>query len=225
MPILTGPRAAARSGKTESLVILLHGYGADGNDLFGLSGPLAQHMPDTVFRSPNAPERCVVNPMGYQWFPISWLDGSPESEMEAGFHRSAALLDDYITEAMAEEGVGPAQTALVGFSQGTMMSLHVAPRRAKSLAGIVGFSGRLHDGDNLKAEAISRPPVLLIHGDQDEMIPVAALAEARDGLADAGFQVQTHISRGTGHGIAPDGLGLALGFLKEHLGITAEQPG
>ena len=222
MPILSGPRAAARSGQTKSLVILLHGYGADGNDLFGLSGPLAGHLPDTVFLSPNAPERCRVNPMGYQWFPISWLDGSPESEMEAGFHRSAELLDRYLTEAMAEEGVGPSQTALVGFSQGTMMSLHVAPRRAEPLAALVGFSGRLHSGENLKAEAVSKPPVLLIHGDQDEMIPVAALAEARDGLAEAGFQVKTHISRGIGHGIAPDGLGLALGFLMENLGIKPE---
>ena len=222
MPILTGPRAAPRSGQTKSLVILLHGYGADGNDLFGLSGPLAQHLPDTVFRSPNAPERCRVNPMGYQWFPISWLDGSPESEMEAGFNRSADLLDRYITEAMVEEGVGPAQTALVGFSQGTMMSLHVAPRRAEPLAALVGFSGRLHSGENLTAEAVSKPPVLLIHGDQDEMIPVAALAEARDGLAEAGFQVKTHISRGIGHGIAPDGLDLALDFLMENLGISPE---
>jgi phospholipase/carboxylesterase len=220
MSKLTGPRAAARSGQTKSLVILLHGYGADGNDLFGLSGPLAQHMPDTAFRSPNAPERCRVNPMGYQWFPISWLDGSPESEMEAGFHRSARILDDYITEVMAEEGVTPAQTALVGFSQGTMMSLHVAPRRAEPLACIVGFSGRLHSGDNLADEAVSKPPVLLVHGDQDQMIPVAALAEAEKGLVDAGFQVRSHVSQGIGHGIAPDGLGLALGFLMDNLGIS-----
>jgi phospholipase/carboxylesterase len=222
MPILTGPRAATRSGRTKSLVILLHGYGADGNDLFGLSGPLAQHLPDTAFRSPNAPERCRVNPMGYQWFPISWLDGSAASEMEASFRRSAEILDRYITEAMAEEGVGPAQTALVGFSQGTMMSLHVAPRRREPLAGIIGFSGRLHAGDNLKQEAISKPPVLLVHGDQDEMIPVAALAEAKSALTDAGFRVRSHISRGIGHGIAPDGLGLALGFLAEHLKADAE---
>jgi phospholipase/carboxylesterase len=166
MPTLTGPRAAPRSGQTKSLVIFLHGYGADGNDLFGLSGQLAEQMPDTAFRSPNAPERCRVNPMGYQWFSISWLDGSSESEMAAGFRRSAAILDNYITEAMADEGVGPAATALVCFSQGTMMSLHVAPRRAEPLAAIVGFSGRLQDGGKLKAEAVSRPPVLLIHGDR-----------------------------------------------------------
>ena len=221
MTKLTGPRAAPASGTTKSLVILLHGYGADGNDLFGLSGPLSQHLKDTAFRSPNAPERCRVNPMGYQWFPIPWLDGSQESEMEAGFERSAKLLDDYITEAMAEEGVGPAQTALVGFSQGTMMSLHVAPRRSEPLACIVGFSGRLTDAEALKTEAVSKPPVLLVHGDRDEMIPVAALDDARNGLAAAGFQVRWHVSRGIGHGIAPDGLGLALGFLQDHLGASA----
>jgi phospholipase/carboxylesterase len=220
MPTLTGPRAAPRSGETKSLVILLHGYGADGNDLFGLSGPLGQHMPDTAFRSPNAPERCRVNPMGYQWFPIPWLDGSPESAMETSFRRSAEMLDGYLTEAMVEEGVGPEQTAVVGFSQGTMMTLHVVPRRTEPVAAVVGFSGRLHANDHLKEEAVSKPPVLLVHGDQDEMIPVAALAEARNGLAEAGFQVQWHISRGIGHGIAPDGLGLALGFLKGHLGIS-----
>ena len=142
--------------------------------------------------------------------------------MEAGFRRSAEILDQYITEAMAEEGVGPAQTALVGFSQGTMMSLHVAPRRAEPLACIVGFSGRLHSCENLQAEAVSKPPVLLIHGDQDEMIPVVALAEASKGLEGVVFHVQTHISRGIGHGIAPDGLGLALGFLVKNLGINPE---
>jgi phospholipase/carboxylesterase len=142
--------------------------------------------------------------------------------MEAGFRRSVDILDRYITEAMAEEGVGPAQTALVGFSQGTMMSLYVAPRRPEQLAGVVGFSGRLLEGENLADEALTKPPLLLIHGDQDEMIPLVALHEAQTALVDAGFEVRSHISRGIGHGIAPDGLGLALGFLAEHLATDAE---
>ncbi|MCL5778628.1 dienelactone hydrolase family protein [Limibaculum sp. FT325] len=218
-PTLTGPRHAPRSGRTKSLVILLHGYGADGNDLIGLADPLSSYMPDTAFRAPNAPERCRVNPMGYQWFPISWIDGSPESEMQAGFTRAAGVLDAYITAAMAEEGVEPHETALVGFSQGTMMSLHVAPRREAALAGVVGFSGRLNAPERLAAEARVKPPVLLIHGDRDEVIPVGALREAHDALAAAGFPVAAHVSRGTGHGIAPDGLGLALGFLMDRFGI------
>ena len=220
MASLTGPRAAPRSGQTKSLVILLHGYGADGNDLFGLAGPLAEHMPDTAFRSPNAPERSRVNPMGYQWFPIPWLDGSSDAEREESFRRSVDLLDAYLTESMDEEGVTPDRTALVAFSQGTMMSLHVAPRRAEPVACIVGFSGRLLDGEALKREARVKPPVLLVHGDQDEMIPVASLEEARGALAEAGFSVQSHVSRGVGHGVAPDGLSLGLAFLREHLGIN-----
>ena len=220
MTTLTGPRADAKSGTTKSLVILLHGYGADGNDLFGLSTPLADYMPDTVFRSPNAPERSTVNPMGYQWFPIPWLDGSTEEARDQGFRKSVGLLNAYLDEAMAEEGVTPAQTALVGFSQGTMMSLYVAPRRDEQLACVVGFSGRLID-ENLAGEAKVKPPVLLVHGDQDEMIPVADMSTAETGLRAAGFDVTSHISRGIGHGIAPDGLTLALQFLMQHLGISA----
>ncbi|MEO1490882.1 MAG: dienelactone hydrolase family protein [Pseudomonadota bacterium] len=221
MSTLTGPRADAKSGQTKSLVIFLHGYGADGNDLFGLAQPLGEHLPDTVFRSPNAPEKSTVNPMGYQWFPIPWLDGSSEAERDAGFKRSVGILNEYLTEAMAEEGVTPAQTALVGFSQGTMMSLYVAPRRTEPVAGVVGFSGRLIPGDDLAAEAVSKPPVLLVHGDQDEMINVSEMSTAETALRGAGFQVQSHISRGIGHGIAPDGLSLALGFLAHQLGVSS----
>ena len=225
MSTLGGPRAAARSGTTRSLVILLHGYGADGNDLFGLAAPLSEHLPDTAFRAPNAPERSRVNPMGYQWFPIPWLDGSSEAEREGSFRSSVKLLDDYLTSAMREEGVTAAETALIGFSQGTMMSLHVSPRRDEPLACIVGFSGRLVGNDDLKEAAKVRPPVLLVHGDMDEMIPVAELSTAETALRAAGFDVTSHISRGIGHGIAPDGLTLALRFLQKHLGKTGEKAG
>lgn len=217
---LSGPAAPARSGKATSLVILLHGYGADGNDLFGLAGPLGEHLPDTAFRAPNAPEGCRNNPHGYQWFPIPWLDGSSEQEREASFRRSVTLLDDYVTDAMREEGVDAAHTALVGFSQGTMMALYISPRREEPLACIVGFSGRLLEGDELKKAARVRPPVLLVHGDMDQMIPVTELSVAETALRNAGFEVTSHISRGIGHGIAPDGLGLALRFLQTHL-VTA----
>lgn len=218
MASLEGHRAAPKSGETKSLVILLHGYGADGQDLFGLADPLSDYMPDTAFRSPNAPERSSVNPMGYQWFPIPWLDGSTDEQRDAGFRRSVDLLNAYLDEAMAEEGVTPAQTALIGFSQGTMMSLYVAPRRAEQVAGVVGFSGRLIE-DDLAAEAKVKPPVLLVHGDMDEMINVSEMSAAETALRTAGFEVRSHVSRGTGHGIAPDGLTLALQFLMHVLGI------
>ena len=221
MSVLEGPRAGPAMGEAGSLVILLHGYGADGADLIGLAQPLAPHLPRTAFRAPNAPEPCRVNPMGRQWFPISWIDGSAEAEMFAGMERAVGVLDRHITEAMAEEGVGPQETLVVGFSQGTMMALHVVPRREAALAGIVGFSGRLYQAERLPGEALSQPPVLLVHGDMDDVVPVQHLEEARAGLAAAGFEVTTHVSRGTGHGIAPDGLGLALGFMQARLGVAA----
>ncbi|MEX2517780.1 MAG: dienelactone hydrolase family protein [Paracoccaceae bacterium] len=212
MSILNGPRADARSGEPDSLVIFLHGYGADGNDLFGLAEAMAPHLPNTVFRSPDAPEPCAVNPRGRQWFPISWIDGSPEEAMRDGVRRAARTLHAYLDEAMAEEGVTPAQTVVVGFSQGTMMSLLVGLRRAETLGGIVGFSGRLVT-DEEAGPVTSKPPVQLIHGDQDEVIPVAAVHEARESLEAAGVVVASHVSRGIGHGIAPDGLRLALEFI------------
>ena len=150
---------------------MLHGYGADGNDLFGLAQALSPHLPNTAFRSPNAPEPCAVNPGGYQWFPISWLDGSPESEMKAGAERAAKTLHAYLDEALEEEGLAHDRVAIIGFSQGTMMSLNVVLRRPEPVAALVGFSGRLVEIDGT-GPITAKPPVLLVHGDQDEMVPV-----------------------------------------------------
>ena len=202
-----------------SLVILVHGYGADGADLLGLADAMGPHMPGTAFVAPDAPERCVANPMGLQWFPVPWLDGSPPEAAEASMARSVADLDAFVTERMAEEGVASGRAALLGFSQGTMMSLHVAPRRPEPLACVVGFSGRLLHAEALAGEAVSRPPVLLVHGDLDEVVPPSSMPEAAEALGEAGFEVFAHVSRGTAHGIAPDGLGVALAFLRERLGL------
>lgn len=217
---LTGPTRPAASGEATSQVVFLHGYGADGEDLIGLAEPLAQYLPDTRFFAPNAPERCVNNPMGWQWFPIPWLDGSDPDAAAAAAGRAFAMLDAWLDDLLAQ-GIGPERTALVGFSQGTMMALQVALRRKVALAGVVGFSGRLLRPETLAAEIAARPPVLLVHGDEDPMVPFASLAEAAAALEAAGVETRTHVSRGVGHGIAPDGLGIALGFLRERLGVTA----
>lgn len=213
---LSGPSREAASGSADSLVVLLHGYGADGNDLIGIADALAPHLPGTRFAAPDAPEPCAGNPFGRQWFPIPWLDGSPEAAMRAGFARSAELLDAWL-DGLAAGGMPPGRTVLLGFSQGTMMSLHVGLRRAEAPAGIVGFSGRLIEPARLAEERRNLAPVLLVHGDQDQMIPVDALEEARAAIAAAGIPVTWHISRGVGHGIAPDGLTLALQFIRERL--------
>ena len=217
---LSGPRRDAKSGQADNLVIFLHGYGADGNDLIGLADPLADHLPNTIFMSPNAPEPCKGNPMGFQWFPIPWMDGSSEEVARQSQEKSADLINAYIDSAMNAEGVSSARTILVGFSQGTMMSLHVGPRRAEELGGIVGFSGRLLEPERLEGDTKSKPPILLIHGDQDQVVPPESLPLAADALTKAGFEVYTHISKGTAHGIAQDGLGVALQFILAQLEKT-----
>ena len=203
--------------KADSVIVFLHGYGADGADLLGLADPLGRYLPTTAFYAPDAPEPCVNNPMGFQWFPIPWLDGSSEAEAKASMAQSVADLDAFLDTVLAAEGLAPDRMVIVGFSQGTMMALHVAPRRDQPVAGIVGFSGRLL-APELLAEVKVRPPVLLIHGDQDPMVPYADMALAEAGLKQAGFAVATHTMPGTGHGIAPDGLGAALSFIRQVLG-------
>jgi phospholipase/carboxylesterase len=209
---ITGPRLPAASGKADRLVIFCHGYGADGNDLIGLGQHWQRILPTTAFASPHAPERCAMSPMGYQWFAITRMQ---PDEMLRGVEKAAPILNAFIDSELARLNLDASRLALVGFSQGTMMSLHVGLRRATPPAAIVGFSGALPGAEKLPAEIVGRPPVLLVHGDADDMIPVQALHMAANGLSAAGVSTRWHISRGIGHGIAPDGLDLAGQFLAD----------
>ncbi|MDV7272207.1 dienelactone hydrolase family protein [Thioclava sp. A2] len=214
---LEAGRKGPKSGRIKSAVIFLHGYGADGNDLLGLADPLMPHLPDTLFLAPDAPERCAGTPFGRQWFPIPWLDGSTEEAAAQGMQAAVADLNAFVDAVLVENALAPAQLAIVGFSQGTMMALETFPRRAEPVAGIVAFSGRLLRPEALEAEAMSKPPVLLAHGDQDPVVPFADMGLAGDALVQAGFETYAHVMKGTPHGIAPDGLSVALSFLKEKL--------
>lgn len=208
------------SGTLRSIVVFLHGYGANGADLLGLADVLGEHLPDTLFVAPDAPESIPGMPTGLQWFPIPWIDGSSEEEAERGLMAAADDLNAFLDALMVDEDVLPEQVVLFGFSQGSMMALHVAPRREDEVAGVVAFSGRLLAPELLKDEVISRPPVLLIHGDADDMVPPQSLPRAAEALQEAGWSdVYAHIMKGTGHGIAPDGLQVALAFMRDKLGL------
>lgn len=217
---LTSGRKEPLSGELRSAVIFLHGYGANGADLLGLADPLAEHMPDTLFLAPDAPEACAGAPMGFQWFPIPWIDGSSEEESMEGLRHASDDLNAFIDGVMVDEDLLPEQVMILGFSQGTMMALHVLPRREDAVAGIVAFSGRLLEPELLEDEALCKPPVLLIHGDQDDVVPPQSLPQAAEALQAAGWkEVFAHVMKGTGHGIAPDGLQVALAFMRDRLGM------
>lgn len=201
-------------GKPRKLVIMLHGYGSDGNDLIGLAPVLAPILPDAEFLSPNAPQRCEMGPYGYQWFGLSAFT---PAALLAGAREAYPALDALIDGALAARGLADSDLALLGFSQGTMMALHTGLRREKPIAGIIGFSGALVGAHLLSQEARSRPPVLLVHGDADPVVPFAALAEAEAALAAAGIPVKTQPCPGIGHGIDETGLRAAAAFLAENL--------
>ena len=218
--VLDAKVRAPHSGDLRSAVVFLHGYGANGADLIGLADPLAEHMPDTMFISPDAPQECDGAPMGRQWFPIPWIDGSSEEESRAGLFQAADDLNAFLDGIMVDNDLLPEQVVVLGFSQGTMMALHVAPRREDELAGVVAFSGRLLAPETLEDELASKPPILLIHGDQDDVVPPQSLPEAAEALQNAGFkEVYAHIMQGMGHGIAQDGLTVTLAFLRDKAGF------
>ena len=186
--VLNAGRKDPVSGTTRSVVVFLHGYGANGADLLGLADVLGEHLPDTLFVAPDAPENVPGAPMGYQWFPIPWMDGSSEEEAERSMMQSVEDLNAFLDALMVDEDVLPEQVVLFGFSQGTMMSLYVAPRREDEVAGIVAFSGRLLKPELLSDETVSRPPVLLVHGDQDDVVPPQSLPAAAEALQEAGWK-------------------------------------
>jgi phospholipase/carboxylesterase len=215
IPRLDGPSAAPSSGgPAKSLVIFLHGYGSNGADLIDLAPYWASALPDTLFLAPDAPQSCDGVPYGRQWWPLTSLTPAARA---AGVRVSAPALHAYIDAQLATHNLGEDKVALVGFSQGTMMALHVGPRRAKTLAGIVGFSGLLADPEALAAEVVTKPPILLVHGDRDDVLPVAALRQAEVQLEALDFEVTSHVSPGLGHSIDDQGLQLGGRFLVRRL--------
>lgn len=218
--MLDGPHLAPRSGRpATSLVVLLHGYGADGRDLIDLGQMWAPLLPDAAFVSPHAPEPLTIAPVGRQWF--GYVERN-DAERWAGVQSAHAALDGFLDAELARLGLAGDRLALVGFSQGTMMALHTGLRRKVAPAGIVGFSGiHVLPGERgiaaFDGEITARPPVLLVHGDRDEIIAPPYLARAVESLSARGIAVRSHLAPGLGHGIDPVGLRLAGAFLAEVL--------
>jgi phospholipase/carboxylesterase len=205
---LDGPRLEPRSGPARALVVFLHGYGADGNDLIDIGRAWQGLLPNAAFVSPHAPEPCGQAPVGRQWFPLTFRD---PNERWVGANKAAPGLEAFLDAELTRRKLAPSALALVGFSQGTMMALHVGLRRASAPFAIVGYSGLLAlppdaNAEKLAAEIRSRPPVLLVHGEQDDLIPVQALFHAASGLGSLGVPVEWHVSQGMGHGIDQEGL-------------------
>jgi phospholipase/carboxylesterase len=208
---LSGPSYGPDArGKPRQLVILLHGYGADGNDLLGLAPHWAKQLPEAEFLSPHAPFPCEAAPFGRQWF---GFEGRSEAMILAETQTAAAILDAFIDAALARRGLAEDRLALVGFSQGTMMALHVAPRRSRAVAGVVGYSGMLIAPQLLAAEIKAKPPVLLVHGTADPVVVYASLAAAQAALQAVGIAVTTAPRPGLAHAIDERGLALGGDFL------------
>jgi phospholipase/carboxylesterase len=208
LPLLDGPRLAPRSGAPKQLVVLLHGYGADGNDLIDIGEAWRQLLPDAAFVSPHAPEPCAEAPVGRQWFRI---DRSDPAGRWKGVTSVAPVVHHFLDAELQRHNLPPGALAIVGFSQGTMLGLHIGLRRPTPPLAIIGYSGRLtapNQGDvaAMANEIISRPPVLLIHGDMDTVVPPDSLEASARGLKTLGIDAETHMSHGIGHGIDQDGL-------------------
>ncbi len=228
---LKGPSHAPASGQAPTAaVVVLHGYGASGDDLIGLAPFFAHLLPHTIFYAPNAPEGWEGGMMhGRQWFSLGAYDPDlmrrdPEKMRDRfqgmidGAKKSAAVLNTYLDQILGAHSLAPGRLALLGFSQGTMMALHVGLRRSAQLGAILGYSGALIGADRLGAELKTKPAVALVHGDADPVVPPQAMAEIETALKGLGVPCQTHLIPGLQHGIDAQGAQIGADFLKQQIG-------
>ncbi len=213
---LSGPMLKPRAGKIKNLVILLHGYGSDGNDLISLGHYWRNILPNTIFIAPNAPQKCDINPMGYQWFALdtSSLDVTANLERLKGAKKARPVIEQFLNDVWSETGLSANDTILVGFSQGAMMALEVGLRLDEQLKGIIAFSGGLPDAKTIAKEIKSPPPICFVHGENDEIVPPQMSKITNEELQKLGLETKLHISPNIGHSIAQDGLDFAGEFIK-----------
>jgi phospholipase/carboxylesterase len=211
VPTLSGPSCPTRSGNAAtSVVILLHGRGSNGDDLSGLVDVIGDALPDTVFYSPNAPFE--LGGFGFVWY-----EADPSGGRERGLREIEPVINEFISELLEEYGLPPSKCALIGFSQGTIVSMHVAPRRTEQLAGVVGFSGAMFTGDSLASELASKPPFVLVHGEEDSVLASRETESAGKRFEEVGVPVEMHILPGLTHSIDKRGLDIGVEFLQRVL--------
>lgn len=216
MKIVNGSSRQPLSGLApKQIVLLLHGYGSSGADLISFAPQWQEALPDALFLAPNAPQRCPMS-NGYQWWGLSAID---PVALAAGATSAAPAIDAFIDRKLAQYGLAENDLAIVGFSQGTMMALHVGLRREQPVAGIVGYSGMLTGAADLSDLQITKPPVLLIHGDADPIVPVSALDSAKTELERLGVTVTAHVAHGLGHSVDEQGLQLGKDFVAHALKV------
>ena len=210
---LSGPMLRPKSGgKPTKAVVLLHGYGSDGNDLIGLAPYWRDTLPDALFVAPNGPTPCAGFAAGYQWFEVDFA-GDRLASRQTGVINARPILTQFLADMWAQTAILPQDTILVGFSQGAMMALHVGLSLDTPVMGIVAFSGAFLPPDNFDAPDHPRTPVCLIHGDMDDVVSPTLSAEANELLGKAGYDVHYHVSQGVPHSIAADGLAFATDFI------------
>ncbi|HEY8576309.1 MAG TPA: alpha/beta hydrolase [Devosia sp.] len=214
MTKLSGPMLLPQSGLPPTkAVVLLHGYGSDGNDLIGLAPVWRDVLPDALFVSPNGPEPCRQFGAGFQWFDISFEEDRL-AKRQVGVVQARPVLVTFLQDMWSQTGIAPEHTILAGFSQGAMMALHVGLSMPEPLMGIIGFSGAFLPPEGFGTSLMAKSPVCLVHGDMDDVVDPEHSADADVALRLAGYDVSYHVSRGTAHGIAPDGLDFATQFIK-----------
>lgn len=209
---LSGPMVVPESGNADHLVVLLHGYGSDGNDLIALAPHFKPILPNAIFVAPNAPQPCAINPMGFEWFP---LDLDRDISRLTGIGATRPLIAGFLSDLWAQTGLSADKTILIGFSQGAMIALDSGLRLAEPLMAILSFSGGLVAPEEISAELKSKPPVCLVHGDRDDVVPPAMSLAGAKALEGLGVRVKLHLCEGAGHTIAADGLAFAQRFVAD----------
>lgn len=213
MPKLAGPMLPPQSGAApQQAVVLLHGYGSDGNDLIGLAPHWQALLPEALFVAPNGPQRSAMMASGYQWFDISF-DGDRLAKRQLGAATARPVLVEFLQDLWAQTGVLPQHTVLAGFSQGAMMALHAGLALPEPLMGIVAFSGAFVPPEGFGDDRFPKSPVCLVHGDRDGVVSPQSSADADAALRAAGYDVRLLLVPGMGHGIGPEALAFASEFI------------